>query len=88
MKSSLDAELEFDIVAHLGYVKNIDLAQKGVYSIQMSLYYGNNFDKPGSRNNKSQDKAVKIAPIGLFSSPTSLDSYVASQKVKLKLIML
>ena len=79
MKSCLEAELDLDIVTHLGYVKNIDLAQKGIYSIQISLFYGNEISKHVSKNYKSE--GVRIAPIGLFSAPTSLDSYVDRQKV-------
>ena len=89
MKSFLEAELDFDIVAHLGFVKNIDLAQKGIYSIQISLSYGNELQKNNSHNNKKNQKAsegIRISPIGLFSSPTSVDSYVDSQMVKKNII--
>eukprot|EP01038_Epipyxis_sp_PR26KG_P010970 gene10970-14734_t len=56
------ADLDFDVVAHLGYVRNIDLLQKGLYIIQVTLHYG----KEGTR----------IAPVGLFSAPSTLQSYV------------
>jgi hypothetical protein len=61
------ADLDFDVVAQLGYVQNIDTYQKGLYKIQISLYYGKN--------------GVKVAPVGLFSAPSVLNSNVRHQQV-------
>lgn len=61
------ADLDFDIVAHLGYVKNVDLLTKGIYMVQIKLFYG--------MNGKS------VAPVGMFSSPSTLKSEVQGQTV-------
>ena len=62
------ANLDFDIVAHLGYVKNVDLLTKGIYMVQIKLYYGLN--------------GTTVAPVGMFSSPSTLRSEVQGQTVR------
>ena len=61
------ADVDYDIFSHLGFVQNVDLDQKGVYVIQVSLFCG--------------DGGTKIAPVGLFSAPNALDSFVEEHKV-------
>ena len=63
----MKADLDFDIVAHLGYLRNIDLLCKGIYIVQVKLYYGLN--------------GRLIAPVGMFSSPSTVASVVQSQTV-------
>lgn len=58
----ITSSLDFDVSVHFGFLKNLDLLQKGVYSIRASLSYGPN--------------KVLIMPISLFSSPHSLSSSV------------
>ena len=61
------ADVDFDIVLHLGYVRNLDMSEKGLYILQISLLCG--------------EIGKKIAPVGLFAAPSCLDSYVENQKV-------
>ena len=63
------ANLDFDFVAHLGYVKNVDLLTKGIYMVQIKLFYGLN--------------GTTVAPVGMFSSPSTLRSEVQGQTVRL-----
>jgi hypothetical protein len=63
------ADVDFDIVAHLGFIQNIDMEQKGIYVVQAGLYCG--------------EIGRKIAPVGLFSAPSNMDSFVDTQKVNM-----
>lgn len=65
--SSVLADLDFDIVVHLGFLRNIDLLSKGVYAVQIKLYYGLDGNL--------------IAPVGMFSSPSTICSSVQGQTV-------
>jgi hypothetical protein len=60
------ANIDLDILCHLGFVKNIDLSNRGIFYIQVSLIYG---EKPGV-------EGLKISPVGLFSAPSTLDSHI------------
>ena len=73
VQPTVRADLDFDIVAHLGYVKNVDLLTKGIYMMQIQLFYGMN--------------GRRVAPVGMFSSPSSLRSEVQGQTVKVILVI-
>lgn len=64
----MKADLDFDIVAHLGFVRNVDLLNKGIYVVQIRLYY--------------EVEGKLVAPVGMFSSPSSVGSEVQSQEVR------
>jgi hypothetical protein len=63
----MDCSIDIDLFVHLGDIINIDLLQRGIYVIEVSLFYG--LEKK------------KIVPIGLFSSPSHLDSHVGDTKI-------
>ena len=86
----MEADIDFDVIAHLGHIKNIDVQSRGyfyagfhdsmfsmltfyacirLYFVRLTLLYG--------------DNEQKIAPIGLFSAPSRLDSFVAQQRVRM-----
>ena len=60
--------IEMDILVHLGEFMNVDLLQRGTYIVEASLLYGL--------------EQKKILPIGLFSAPTYLESYVGEISVR------
>eukprot|EP01031_Cornospumella_fuschlensis_P025969 gene25969-31360_t len=60
----MEASIDLDFLVHFGRFKNIDLSQKGLYRLEVVLTV-NNGTKP-------------IAPIGLFSSSSTLESNVPS----------
>jgi hypothetical protein len=62
-----EAEIDVEIAAHLGLFRNVDLLQKGVYAIRLKMAYG----RP--------DRT--IVPTGLFSAPSSVDSFVDDHAV-------
>jgi hypothetical protein len=64
---TMKADLDFDIVAHFGYFRNVDLLSKGLYVVQVRLYYGL--------------EGNLIAPVGMFSSPSTVCSIVQDQTV-------
>lgn len=66
----MEASIDLDFLVHFGRFKNVDLAQKGLYRLEVVLTV-NNSPKP-------------IAPIGLFSSASTLESYVDDVKVRRK----
>jgi hypothetical protein len=63
----MKADLDFDIVAHFGFFRNVDLLSKGLYVVQVRLYYGL--------------EGNLIAPVGMFSSPSTVCSIVQDQTV-------
>ena len=63
----MKADLDFDIVIHLGFVRNVDLLNKGLYVVQVRLFYG-------------LDGKI-VSPVGMFSSPSSIASDVHGQAV-------
>lgn len=65
----MEASIDIELIAHLGEFRNIDLSQKGIYAVELGLYYG------------AVAPSKKIVPVGLFSAPSTLDSYVDGQKV-------
>jgi hypothetical protein len=64
----MKGSLEIDLLVHLGKFVNIDLLQRGIYFIEVALFYG--YDKK------------RISPVGLFSSPSHLDSHVGEVLVR------
>lgn len=62
-----EAEIDVEIAAHLGLFRNVDLLQKGVYAVRLKMAYG----RP--------DRT--IVPTGLFSAPSSVDSFVDDHAV-------
>ncbi len=63
-----DAEIDIEVAAHMGLFRNVDFLQKGVYAVRLKLAYG----RP--------DRT--IVPTGLFSAPSSVQSYVDDHAVK------
>ena len=62
-------ELSCDLIVHLGSIRNIDLGCRGVYTLQISVH--------------SCEKNVDITstPVGVFSAPGDVDSFVGDQRV-------
>lgn len=67
----MNASIDIDLLAHLGEFKNVDLLQRGKYCVQVGLFYG--------------EQKIKIIPVGIFSAPSSINSFVGEQRVRLKL---
>lgn len=63
-----EAEIDVEIAAHLGLFRNVDLLQKGVYAVRLKMAYG--------RPERT------IVPTGLFSAPSSVDSFVDDHAVR------
>ena len=59
--------LRVELILHLGFIKNIDLWQQGIYCIQISLLAGRD--------------STLLAPVGIFSAPSRIDSYVGTQRI-------
>ena len=59
--------LRVELLLHLGFIKNIDLWQQGIYCIQISLLAGRD--------------STLLAPVGIFSAPSRIDSYVGTQRI-------
>ena len=59
--------LRVELILHLGFIKNIDLWQQGVYCIQITLLAGRD--------------TTLLAPVGIFSAPSRIDSYVGTQRI-------
>ena len=59
--------LRVELLLHLGFIKNIDLWQQGIYCIQISLLAGR--------------ESTLLAPVGIFSAPSRIDSYVGTQRI-------
>lgn len=70
----MNASIDIDLLAHLGDFKNVDLLQRGKYCIQVGLYYG--------------DQKIKIIPVGIFSAPSSTNSFVGDQRVSVGQLVL
>lgn len=62
-----EAAIDVELAAHLGLFRNVDLLEKGVYAVRLSLAYGR------------QDR--KIVPTGLFSAPSTLGSHAGEHAV-------
>jgi hypothetical protein len=71
--NKMNASIDIDLLAHLGDFKNVDLLQRGKYCIQVGLYYG--------------DQRIKIIPVGIFSAPSSTNSFVGDQRVSVGTFM-
>ena len=71
------SNIELDVVCHLGYIKNISLLSRGAYYIQATLLHG---------GNDITTATTKVAPIGSFSAPTTIDSYVGNQKIPISTV--
>jgi len=70
----MEASVDFDIIAHFGKLKNIDLSQRGIYYIQVKLFYGH-------------DAKQVVNPVGVFSAPSTVDSFVKSLRVMMKFVL-
>ena len=64
----MEAAVDFDIIAHFGKLRNIDLSQRGIYYVQLKLFYGH-------------DSKQLVNPVGVFSAPSTVDSFVKSMRV-------
>jgi Putative serine esterase (DUF676)/Protein FAM135 len=60
--------VDYDIIVHLGTLRNVDMSSRGVYMIHLTLLYG-------------YDMRCLISPVGIFSAPSTLDSFVDEQRV-------
>ena len=88
------ADIDFDIVCHLGHVRNVAVSTRGVYFIKVALLFGkvpqvvaptslsltkspaSTLMHPTGDPSSNPKGAIKIAPVGVFSAPTSIDSTV------------
>ena len=59
--------LRVELCVHLGFIKNIDLWQQGVYCVQVTVLAGT--------------RSTLLAPVGIFSAPSRIDSYVGPQRI-------
>ena len=60
--------IDFDLICHLGALKNMDIWERGLYFLQVTMKYG-------------WDSRQTVAPVAVFSAPSTLDSYVGNQRV-------
>jgi pimeloyl-ACP methyl ester carboxylesterase len=65
----MEAEIDFEIVCHLGFVKNLDIASCGYYFVDVSLSHG--------------DERNPVTPLRCFSAPSNLASVVESTPIEL-----
>ena len=63
MSNTVLGAIDFDLMLHFGTLKNIDIYEKGIYFIQVTMKYG-------------YDCRQKVAPVGVFSAPSMYDSFV------------
>lgn len=66
----MEASVDIDLVAHFGFFRNVDLLQRGIYCVQVNL-------KCGSQQ-------TSVAPVGIFSSSSTLDSFVGDLRVSVR----
>ena len=67
MTDSIHGVIDFDLLLHFGSLKNIDIYERGIYFIQVTIKYGH-------------DCRHKVAPVGVFSAPSTYDSFVGVSK--------
>lgn len=60
---SVPTDCEFELLIHLGRIRNVDLQHRGVYVIQLRLSH----------------ESQSYPPSGNFSAPSTLDSYVGDR---------
>ena len=60
--------VDFDLICHLGALKNVDIWERGLYFMQVTMKYG-------------WDLRHTVVPVAVFSAPSTLDSFVGSQRV-------
>ena len=71
MADTIRGAIDFDLMLHLGSLSNIDIYEKGIYFIQVTMKYG-------------YDDRQKVAPVGVFSAPSTYDSFVGVSSADLK----
>jgi len=64
----MEPHVDIDLICHFGRLKNIDLSQRGIYFIQVKMFYGFN-------------SSQSVYPVGVFSAPSTLDCFVGTQRV-------
>jgi hypothetical protein len=74
MSKNSPIEYNLDLFVHLGCLKNIDLSSQGIYSIRVKVV------TPNGASASSSDAYNLNHPIGLFSAPRSLNSYIDHEK--------
>ena len=67
MSMKSNRECDIDVVVHLGNIRNIDMSVRGIYFFRVSLYWG--------------AKWQAASPIGFFSAPSRLESFVRDRVV-------
>ena len=67
MSMKSNRECDIDVVVHLGNIRNIDMSVRGIYFFRVSLYWG--------------AKWQVASPIGFFSAPSRLESFVRDRVV-------
>ena len=63
MADTIRGAVDFDLMLHFGSLHNVDIYEKGIYFIQVTMKYG-------------YDGRQKVAPVGVFSAPSMYDSFV------------
>jgi len=83
----MEATVDFDIVCHLGFIKSLDMRERGFYFIEMTLDY---IEQRQGDISKSSNltTTTTIQPIGCFSAPSTLNSNVRSVTVRKCIIYL
>ncbi len=80
--------IDVDVVAHLGFLRNINLLQTGIYNIQLGLCYADitsaitNTTVNGSQP-VDTTAIQRITPTGLFSCPSTLGSFIFGTSVRI-----
>lgn len=62
--------MEIDLLLHLGEFFNANLLERGVYRIRISMACG----------------TQRVVPVGMFTAPSTLDSFVGDQSVSSSLL--
>ena len=70
---NMEASIDIDLCCHLGFIKSIDMLDRGFYYIEISLLYSNNI--------------VPIAPVGCFSAASTLTSKVKNFEIKESILL-
>lgn len=69
----MEVSIDLDICCHLGFIKSIDILDRGFYYIEISLNYGSS--------------SLPIAPVGCFSAASTLTSKVRQIEINESILL-
>lgn len=71
--TTMEVSIDLDVCCHLGFVKSIDMLDRGFYYIEVSLSYA--------------DRLLPIAPVGCFSAASTLTSKVRRTEINESILL-